>query len=484
MLLIRNAKYTNTIEAWTTSTKPIGAGQLILENIALTNTPVAVKGTSGTVLAGGTTTISAWGQGNKYTPDGPQKFQGAITPARRPSGLLNGNKYWAKSKPQYESLPLSTFISARSQGAKGDGKTDDTTAVQNAINTAVSQNKILFFDHGNYKVTNTIYVPPGARMVGETFSVILASGSTWSDKTKAVPVVQIGKAGESGSVEWSDMVVSTQGATPGAKLIEYNLQSARGSGLWDVHTRIGGFAGSNLQTSQCPKFSVKTECMAAHTNVHITKSATGAYLENNWFWVRIIQIPVFFARANLLLRPPIMTSTTLQIIALKSPSSQDVECSSRALITGSGLVASNTTVCTSTNSLAPKTFLPDSSKPRHRIGNRPQMPKVNHTQLTSTPTATPTTTPLALPASVMHTDYGSWTPQASTFTVPVCTRSSRTTTYLAARPTQRTVNETARTRFSVLREARLISSSTLLARLALWTWLRLMAPAKRSGRTT
>jgi hypothetical protein len=27
--------------------------------------------------------------------------------------------------------------------------------------------------------------------------------------------------------------------------------------------------------------------MAAHTNVHITKSASGAYFENNWFWVSL-----------------------------------------------------------------------------------------------------------------------------------------------------------------------------------------------------
>ena len=251
----------------------------------MTNVPIAVKGSNTTILPGGTTKIAGWGQGNKYTPDGPQKYQGAITPAKRPSGLLNGDKYWTVSKPQYEKLTVDNFISARSSGATGDGKTDDTTAVQNAINTAVAQNKVLFFDHGVYKVTKTIYVPPGARLVGETFSVIMASGNTWADINQpAVPVVQIGKSGESGSIEFSDMIVSTQGPTPRAKLIEYNLNTNRGSGLWDVHTRIGGAKGTNLQVPNCPKLSMKPECMAAHTNVHITKSASNAYFENNWFW--------------------------------------------------------------------------------------------------------------------------------------------------------------------------------------------------------
>jgi glucan 1,3-beta-glucosidase len=122
-------------------------------------------------------------------------------------------------------------------------------------------------------------------MVGETFSAFMASGSTWSNKDNPVAVIQIGRPGDSGSIEWSDMIVQTQGATPGAKLIEYNLNTARGSGIWDVHTRIGGSKGTGLQVAQCPAGSVNSNCMAAHTNVHITKSGNGAYFENNWFWV-------------------------------------------------------------------------------------------------------------------------------------------------------------------------------------------------------
>ncbi|KAF2263780.1 exo-beta 1,3 glucanase-like protein [Lojkania enalia] len=273
--------------SWTRDTKPIGAGQLILENIVLTNVPVAINGTTGTILAGGTKTIDAWGQGIKYSPAGPEKFQGEFKPAGRPRGLLNpkvNGGFWNKQKPQYEGVALDQFTSVRSAGATGDGETDDTNAVQDAIKDAIAKNKILFFDHGVYKVTNTIYIPPGARMVGEMFSTIMATGSTWKDKTNPVPVIQIGKPGENGSVEWSDMLITTQGPTPGAKIIEYNLDTKLGSGLWDVHTRIGGTKGSGLQVADCPIYSVKESCMAAHTNVHITKTGRGAYFENNWFW--------------------------------------------------------------------------------------------------------------------------------------------------------------------------------------------------------
>lgn len=87
----------------------------------LNNVPVAIQSSSGaTILAGGTTTIAAWGQGHEYTPNGPNTFQGAITPNSRPASLLSGSKYYTRSKPQYETLPLSSFKSVRSAGATGE----------------------------------------------------------------------------------------------------------------------------------------------------------------------------------------------------------------------------------------------------------------------------------------------------------------------------------------------------------------------------
>jgi glucan 1,3-beta-glucosidase len=101
-------------------------------------------------------------------------------------------------------------------------------------------------------VTNTIYIPPGSKVVAESYSVIMSSGSKFSNINSPVPVVQVGHAGDSGSVQWSDMIVSTQGAQPGGVLIEWNLKASSGSGMWDVHTGIGGLLGSNLQVGQCP----------------------------------------------------------------------------------------------------------------------------------------------------------------------------------------------------------------------------------------
>ncbi|OJJ40251.1 hypothetical protein ASPWEDRAFT_166332 [Aspergillus wentii DTO 134E9] len=273
--------------AWHSSTW--SNGSLILENVSLKNVPVAVHGTSGSVLQGSTgeMTISAWGQGHKYTPSGPTNFQETFTPPTRPTSLLasGSSRYYTKTKPQYEASPTSSFLSIRNAGAKGDGSTDDTSAIQSAINTAAQSKKILFFDQGVYKITSTLHIPPGSRIVGEAYPAIMASGDLWSKIDQPIPVIQVGKPGESGSVEWSDMLVSTQGSTPGAVLIEWNLAAELGSGMWDVHTRIGGFAGSKLQAEQCPtSAAVSTACEAAYMSMHITSAASGVYLENVWLW--------------------------------------------------------------------------------------------------------------------------------------------------------------------------------------------------------
>ncbi|PMD39334.1 glycoside hydrolase family 55 protein [Hyaloscypha variabilis F] len=289
-----DSSFTNTkvaiVTAHNASSFPATAGSLILENIVLTNTPVAVQGPQGTVLVGGSLTISGWGEGHEYTPIYKKSFENSITKFSRPTELTKNGQYYARSKPQYQASPLSQFVSVRTAGAKGNGVTDDTAAINKVLKSAAAASQIVFFDAGTYKVTSTITIPPGSKVVGESYSVIMGAGSFFSSITSPQPVVAVGTSGQSGIVEWSDMIVSTQGATAGAILIQWNLAStaASPSGIWDVHTRIGGFAGSNLQLAQCPTTpkttAVNKNCIAAFMSMYIAPSATGLYMENNWLW--------------------------------------------------------------------------------------------------------------------------------------------------------------------------------------------------------
>lgn len=102
-------------------------------------------------------------------------------------------------------------------------------------------------------------------------------------------------------------------------------------GIWDVHIRIGGFAGSHMQNADCPatvnsdassksnatfanstlstsrkptfqnstspgwnttspsltqnsSSNASSSCMGAFMSMHVTDSAAGLYMENVWLW--------------------------------------------------------------------------------------------------------------------------------------------------------------------------------------------------------
>lgn len=313
------------VHAHTPDAYPPAAGALVLENVDFNNVAVAIQGPGGVDVPGssGSFNIPAWAQGHAYYASSTNytSLSGYITPNLRSPALLSQGKFYTRRKPQYGDWPASQILSARSLGAKGDGVSDDTQALQNAIFAAKSQNKILFIDGGDYIVTSTIYVPGGSKIVGEVFPVILATGSYWSDINNPLPVIQVGKPGEVGQVEWSDVIMSTKGPAPGALLIQWNLASANApqfstppegwvsqgsyphgkpetlgpSGMWEVHTRIGGFAGSELLVADCPSSDTRnnsipplapdSKCIAAAGSMHVTASARNLYMENTWLWV-------------------------------------------------------------------------------------------------------------------------------------------------------------------------------------------------------
>lgn len=271
-------------------------GSLALENIQLDNVRNAVQGLDNTTLLAGTRnsgprTIAAWAQGRSYDRLRPKSIAGPISPFARPQALLDSStrKFYTRSKPQYDKVPVSRFMSAHSQGATGDGKTDDTKSLQRLFTRAASSGKIVFLDSGVYRITRTLYVPRETKIVGEAYPLILSSGPFFAKMSDPQPVVQVGKQGEKGCVELSDFVVGTQGPQAGAVGIEWNLVSeGTPSGMWDVHVRIGGFAGSKLQLADCAATpespSVNEECIGAHTSMHVTAGVRGLYMENVWLW--------------------------------------------------------------------------------------------------------------------------------------------------------------------------------------------------------
>ncbi|KAJ7771686.1 exo-beta-1,3-glucanase [Mycena metata] len=269
-------------------------GSLVLNNIKLHNvsTAVGVNDANGTVVlpGGDHVTIDSWVQGNVYAGSDPKGTftQGNVAPPPKPASLLNAAGHiFGKMHPQYVDHHVNDFVSVRDHGATGDGKTDDTSAINDVL-CKYADSKIIFFDGGTYIVTSTITIPAGARIVGEAWSVIAGSGPTFQDQNNPQVVVRVGDPGSRGVIEITDMIFSTVGPAPGAIVVEWNIhETEQGSaGAWDTHIRLGGAAGTNLETEQClpgPGLD-DSKCMAAFMALHLTCDST-AYLEGMWVWL-------------------------------------------------------------------------------------------------------------------------------------------------------------------------------------------------------
>lgn len=268
-------------------------GTVILDNVDMSGAAIAIKnpGSGSTILEGGSL-IQSFVQGRDYTGEKGEAVQGTRDSINKPEALLDSEgRMVSKEKPQYPDVPASKFVSVKAAGAKGDGSTDDTAAIQ-AVFDNIADDEIVYFDHGAYILTDTVDVPPTVRIVGEIWPLIMAGGnSNFQDQNNPKPMLRVGKPGSTGNVEIQDLMIETKGPQPGAILMEWNVagETKGSAGLFDVHFRVGGSAGTELQSDKCSKnpeqeTSADPECIGAFMLMHVTADAS-IIMENDWLWV-------------------------------------------------------------------------------------------------------------------------------------------------------------------------------------------------------
>jgi hypothetical protein len=257
--------------------EPPSAGQILLDNVNFENTPIAVQSVTQQTILEGNQLVKSWGQGHVYNPSSSSYtyIQGPLPPPDKAAVLLDGSKFLEHSRLEYSEYSINKFVTVKSQGAKGDGVTDDTAIIQRIIDTYAAT-KIIFFDAGAYIHTSTIIIPANAVLVSEVESVIMASGSFFGDAANLKPVWSVGQPGQSGNVQIVDILFSQQGPVPGAIMLQWNLQSTcpGKSGLWSTHFRTGGAKGTKQSTSNCLKLTEavkRPECQGAFLQMHIIR---------------------------------------------------------------------------------------------------------------------------------------------------------------------------------------------------------------------
>lgn len=152
-------------------------------------------------------------------------------------------------------------INVLSFNATGDGITDDTAALQKAINQAGVTP--VFLPFGTYLISSTITLPPGAALVGELGSTLQAKGgaAAFSDASNPLPMISV-PPGQGARLV--DLLLSTVQDVPGCILLDWQGSSTAPSGLWDVSARLYGIASD--------VFIVHGE-------------GAGVYYEEGWLWV-------------------------------------------------------------------------------------------------------------------------------------------------------------------------------------------------------
>jgi glucan 1,3-beta-glucosidase len=207
-------------------------GSIVLNNIKLTNVQSVVAVLNGgTILQGseGETIVDTWVQGNIYVARQSRGYhKGGTWPVPKDPSLLENGRMFGKGRPTYADYDISQIVSVKDEGAKGDGRADDTLTLQAVFDKVSSRAlllrlisngtgrkfagcKIIFFDAGTYLVTDTLKIPAGVRIFGEAWAVIAGTGSKFDDIQNPQVVVQVGDSGSEGIAEIGGVIFSTRG---------------------------------------------------------------------------------------------------------------------------------------------------------------------------------------------------------------------------------------------------------------------------------
>jgi hypothetical protein len=297
-LVLTDAIIANTPNGIVTSLYAENSTSLLLQNVGFFNVETAVVDSvkNQILLAGGNEVLKdSWGFGKISDATGSGSFVNGqdIAVMNRTEEIVGTQAYvkpnlYTRRRPQYEDLSIDNIVNVKKYGVKGDGSTDDTVTLNWVLSFAANLSSVVYFPHGVYKITDTLKVPVGSRIMGQAWPQIMATGSKFEDSNNPRAAVKVGDPGDVGIIEIQDMLFTVSGPTAGAVLVEWNVeQSSKGSAaMWDSHIRVGGALGSKLQRQQCPKKtgSVNPECIAASLLLHLTPTSN-AYLENIWVWV-------------------------------------------------------------------------------------------------------------------------------------------------------------------------------------------------------
>lgn len=227
---------------------PLLLPALLIDGLHATNTTYLIDGMTG---GSGSSSLELWYQGHAWNKASPIPALQGKPKSNRADNAVPTN------------CALDTFdqgpeiYNAYDAGATGDGKTDDTAALQKALNT----HSRVFLPQGTYLLSDTLTIPSGRSLFGEAWSVIQLKNHSkgFDDPTKPKSLIVVPQGAT--HVQFWNLVFETQGNASGCIFVQWGADYT--SSWHDVHYRM---------------------YYKVHTLLSLQHSA-GGYFENVWLWI-------------------------------------------------------------------------------------------------------------------------------------------------------------------------------------------------------
>jgi hypothetical protein len=180
--------------------------------------------------------------------------------------------------------PISQSIQARLDsyaivtdfGATGDGTTDDTAAINRALNQLYCREinpqirRSLFFPAGTYIITDTINVPPYAKLYGE--------GSNSS-------IINFNVQAHTSLIAYAEAVLVSSGGSYYRSLSEVPIGVVIGNGTYWVIESLPEYIGQTADSLQQTGVNIATNSAIAPRNIEISALAfTTNQVHNGFLW--------------------------------------------------------------------------------------------------------------------------------------------------------------------------------------------------------
>jgi hypothetical protein len=133
-----------------------------------------------------------------YMDGRPVEMVRTVTAGRVPPAGLQSQHLWSPQFPGFESRGA-VHVKAAPYNAKGDGRTDDTAALQRAVD----EHEIVFLPKGCYLLSRPLELKPQTKLigVGQTISLLApAASGAFADAAHPAPLVRAADTAEAGTV--------------------------------------------------------------------------------------------------------------------------------------------------------------------------------------------------------------------------------------------------------------------------------------------